>query len=60
MARRRYAPNVLFEVMQRTNRGECLLDCNDGSLRDEIHGILATAQAKFGVAVYAYHFVANH
>jgi len=60
MCRRRYAPDVLFEVMQRTNRGECLLDCNDESLRDEINGVLAVGQERFGVKVYAYHFMANH
>ena len=57
---RRYSPDVLFEVSQRTNRGECLIDCDDPAVRSAIDGILAKAQEKYGVTIYAYHFLANH
>ncbi|MBI5610195.1 MAG: transposase [Deltaproteobacteria bacterium] len=60
MHHRRYCDDHLFEVTQRTNRGECLFDCNDQGLRAEIDGLLAHAQERYGVAIYAYHFMSNH
>lgn len=57
---RLYRPSELYEVCQRTNRGEFLIDLNDVEKMQEIVGILAEAQRRYRVEIYAFHLMSNH
>lgn len=60
MGLRNFDPAYYHEISQRVNRGAFLFDPGDAELRDALCGVLATACARYGVRVLAFHFLTNH
>ncbi|MSQ83330.1 MAG: hypothetical protein EXR77_10665 [Myxococcales bacterium] len=61
MSIRYYYPSLLFEVSTRTVAGAYLLDpVANPEVGPAFHAIIARAQAKYGVKVYAYFAMSNH
>ena len=57
---RLYRPSELYEVCQRTNRGELLIDLNNAERMREIIGVFGEAQRRYQVPIYAFHLMSNH
>lgn len=57
---RLYRPSELYEVCQRTNRGELLIDLNNVERMREIIGVFAEGQRRYKVPIYAFHLMSNH
>jgi REP element-mobilizing transposase RayT len=57
---RLYRPSELYEVCQRTNRGELLIDLNNVERMREIIGVFGEAQRRYQVPIFAFHLMSNH
>lgn len=60
MSPRLFRPQELYEVCQRTNRGELSFDLNNIDQIEEITGVLGEAQRIYGVPIFAFQFMSNH
>lgn len=57
---RLYRPSELYEVCQRTNRGDLLIDLNNVERMREIIGVFAEGQRRYKVPIYGFHLMSNH
>ena len=55
-----YDPAYYCEVTLRTNCGQFGFGLNDSDLRDLTYGVFAEAARRYGVDIFAFHFMSNH